>query len=81
MKRILITLTLIGALGCASKAPPSLSPAGVVVWQANEVAVAIGLVQTGAINLNKVQVCDPTPCHPLLSDANTRIVVDAVEMK
>ncbi len=78
MKTSILLVALILSMGCASHAPATLTPTGVVVWQANEVAVGVGLVQTAAINLNKVQVCDPLPCHPLLSDANTRVVVDAV---
>ena len=33
-----------------------------------------------AIGLNAIQVCEPAPCHPLFSDANTHTVVDAVEV-
>jgi hypothetical protein len=65
---------------CAGNAPSSLTPAGVKDWQANEVVVAIGTLQRTAIALNGVQVCDPAPCHALFSDANTRTVIDAVEV-
>ena len=59
--------------GCA-KAPPTLTPVGARAWQANEAVLAINVLQSAAIGLNKIQVCPPDPCHPLLSDANTRIV-------
>ena len=71
-----IVIAVVVMAGCA-KAPPSLSPAGVRIWQANEGVVALGTVQHTAIELNKIQVCDPA-CHPLVSDRNTGIVVDAV---
>lgn len=48
---------------------------------AKQAAVAIGTAQHAAIELNKIQTCDqaqPPACHPLLSDHNTGIVVDAV---
>lgn len=73
-------LTLLA--GCAKDAPPSLTPAGVVTWQANEAVVAVGTLQRVAIELNGVKVCQPPPddakCSPLLSDRNTRTVIDAV---
>lgn len=72
-----LVLVVLVLQGCA-KAPPSLSPAGVRDYRANEAVLAIGQVQTAAIGLNGVSVCDPAPCHPLLSDANTRVVVSAV---
>lgn len=65
----------VAASACAGKAPPSLSPDGVRVWQANEVAVAIGSVQHAAIELNDAQICDRGGCRPILSEANTRAVV------
>lgn len=77
---LVVALTLITA-SCA-KAPSSLTPVGVKYYQANRGVVAAGTLQHVAIELNKVQVC-PTPpattpaCHPLLSEANTRIVGDA----
>lgn len=78
MRRPLVVLVLmLSVVGCAAKAPPSLSPAGVVTWQANESAVILGTVQHASIELNKVQRCEPA-CAPLLSDRNTGVVVDAV---
>ncbi len=74
---VIVALSII-APACA-KAPSSLSPAGVRIWQADQAVVALGDVQHVAIALNGVQVCDPAPCHPLLSDANTRIVINTVE--
>jgi len=79
MKRIALVVALLFVLpSCASKAPASLTPAGVIVWQANEVTVGLGTLQHVAIGLNEVQMCEPLPCHPLLSTNNTGIVVDAV---
>jgi len=79
MNRIVLVLALLLALpSCASRAPASLTPAGVLVWQANEVTVGLGTLQHVAIGLNEVQVCEPLPCRPLLSTNNTGIVVDAV---
>lgn len=77
MKNLTLVLLLMLAPACAGNAPPTLSPTGVRLWQANEAVVIIGTAQHAAIELNKVQVCDPMPCHPLLSDHNTGIVVDA----
>lgn len=78
MKRtVSIALVLLALTGC-THAPPSLSPAGARLYQANEVVVAIGTLQHAAIELNKVQVCPaPATCHSLLIDANTKVVVDA----
>ncbi len=78
MKRALLVLALLALSACARNAPISLSPAGVVLWQADAAVVALGTVQTSAIGLNKIQVCNPAPCHPLLSDNATRGVIDAV---
>jgi len=76
--RVLILLVALACAGCA-KAPPNLTPAGVVVWQANEATVILGNVQRTAIGLNGVQRCEiPRPCEPLFSDRNTGIVVDVV---
>ena len=85
MKRILLLALL--TVSCASHIPPAtLSGVGVSAWYANEAVVAIGTLQHVAIELNKVIICDaPTAtsnaipsCHPILSDANTRVVVDSV---
>lgn len=68
--------------GCAAKAPASLSPIGVRAWQANEAVLTLGQVQKTAIGLNAIQKCDnaaPPVCGPILSDKNTRVVIDAVE--
>jgi hypothetical protein len=73
---VLLGVSLIG-VGCAS-APPAFTPEGQIVWKAREAQSSLGVIQSTAIALNKVQVCDPAPCHPLLSDDNTRIVIVAV---
>ena len=78
MRKLILALFVATSVSCARQ-PPNLPAADVVIWQATEVAVAIGQIQSAAIKLNAVQVC-PTPatCHPLLSTRNTGIVVDAV---
>lgn len=58
MKVLIVALTLTIA-GCASKAPPSLSPEGAVIWAANEAVVAINVLQHAAIELNRIQICEP----------------------
>jgi len=71
---VLLALTV----ACASNAPPTLGPADTRIWQANEAAMALGQVQHAAIELNKIEACDPVPCRKLLSDMNTRAVIDVV---
>lgn len=79
MQKALIIVALVVMSGCADKAPPSLSPAGVKVWQANEALLVLDTVQKSAIGLNKIQKCTtPDVCTPLLSDNNTEIVINAV---
>ena len=75
MKRLVCLVALL-IVSCA-KTPPSLSPTGARYFQADRGVVAIGNIQHVALELNRMQVCSPAPCHPLLTDANTRIVVDA----
>ena len=75
-KRMILLVAALVCLHCAS-APPTLSPQAAIAYRANNVVVAIGAVQHAAVALNGVQTCEPAPCHPILSDANTRIVVDA----
>ena len=79
VSKYLLLLSLL-FVGCAKNAPPTLSPNSIIIWQSNEVAVSLGSLQSVAIGLNRVQQCagTPTVCHPLLSDDNTRVVVDAV---
>jgi hypothetical protein len=74
MLGVLLALTV----ACASKAPPSLSPADTRMWQANEAGVALGTIQRAAIDLNRIEACEPAPCRKLLSDTNTRAVIDVV---
>jgi hypothetical protein len=75
--RALVLALVLSSAACAAKAPPSLSPVGVRSWQANEAVLAFGVVQSAAIGLNGVTICDPT-CRPALSDANTRRVIQIV---
>lgn len=87
MRYLVLSVLALSLVSCARNAPTSLSPNGIRVWQANQVAVTLGTVSHTAIELNKVQVCDPvttgvsTPanCHALLSDNNTRVVITVVE--
>lgn len=78
--RFLSVLVLALSFACSSNPPPaSLSGPGVIAYQANRVGTALGTVQHAAIELNKLQVCTaPDPCRPVLSDANTKVVVDVV---
>ena len=82
IRRLAPVIGVVLLTACAAQAPPSLSPAGVRVWQANEVVIALGTVQRAAIALNGVSRCELPPnetrCTPLLSEANTRVVVEAV---
>lgn len=74
----LLLLCLCLTLPSCAKKPVGLDPTGVKLWQANEAIVVVGTFQHTAIEFNKVQKCPtPTTCHPLLSDANTRLVIDA----
>lgn len=75
----LVGIVLAVALAGASCVRPNPQlPAGAdVILRAKTAVVAIGTMQHAAIELNKIQVCDPKPCHPLLSDSNTGVVVDA----
>jgi hypothetical protein len=73
MTRYICAVLVVFVVGCA-KASPTLTPTGARAWQANEAVLAINQLQSAAIGLNRIQVCPPAPCHPLLSDANTRLV-------
>ena len=74
------TILLLVVLAACAKAPPDLPAADLLLFKADQAQVAIGTAQHAAIELNKIKVCPtgPTSCHPLLSDANTKIVIDAV---
>lgn len=66
---------------CAGNTSPNTSPTVQVIATANDVVVGLGTLQHAAIELNKAQTCTtatPPACTPLLSEANTRIVVNAV---
>jgi uncharacterized lipoprotein YajG len=76
---ILVCFSLIS--GCAThKAPSSLSGPGVAAWQANEVVIALDAVMSTAIALNEIVQCDNNNqnCHQVLSEQNTRIIVQAI---
>jgi len=86
---ILILIALTG-IGCgAYRAPASYPQPQRTLWYATEIAVAVNTVQTAAIQLNKISVCEagtvitaesgpaldiPPACHPLLSEDNVRAV-------
>jgi len=79
-----VTATILAGItsGCARNRPPELAPPAVTTWQANEVTLAFGTLQRTAISLNGIVRCDqavPPVCEPLLSDGNTRAVIDVVE--
>ncbi len=78
---VAVTL-LAGSLACSRNAPPELEPGALPIWQANEVQAAFGTLQQTAISLNSIEKCDaqvPPVCAPLLSNANTRVVIGVVE--
>ena len=75
MKTVITVSALVLALvvsGCA-KAPVSLDPASQRIWQADQAVVVVGNVQDVAIKLNGVKKADG---QPVLSDNNTRVVVE-----
>jgi hypothetical protein len=77
MKQVFLVVVVALSLSCGGTVPPTLTPQAAIAYRANTVIVAIGSLQHAGIALNGVQTCDPTGCHPILSDANTRIIVDA----
>lgn len=77
MKRRIVFAVVWCTLACAP-VPSSLSPQGAAVYKANEVVVALGTLQHVAIELNKTCQTPTPPCQPILPEADTRIVVDAV---
>ena len=78
MKKLILAVLVFSSVSCAaSRAPKSLTGIGVTAWQANEVVIALDAVMNSAIALNELTACDPT-CHPVLSEQNTRIVVQAI---
>lgn len=78
MKKLVLFVAVIISTSCAARTvPSSLSGIGVTYYQANEVVVALDAVMSSAIALNELQICDPT-CHPVLSEQNTRVVVQAI---
>ena len=78
--RLAVALTLaLSLLSCAKN--PSPVQEGDVILKAKMAAVALGTLQHSAIELNKIETCNsatPPVCSPVLSEANTGIVVDAV---
>ncbi len=77
-----ILVALLALSACASTG--GLSPKSALITNLNEVVIGVGVIQSSAIALNTTSVCtDPTPtappkCVPILSDANTRVVVSTV---
>ncbi len=76
MKRKIGTLILVVLTVSCRPMPPNLTPTDEAIFRANEMVVAIGTIGTAAIELNKLQRCNPAPCRPMLSTDNTRIVVE-----
>lgn len=75
-----LTVVLWAALLASScgHQPPTINPADLELWRARQAVIALGTVQRAAIALNETQACTPLPCHPFLSDAHTKLVIDAV---
>lgn len=65
MKSAILLVLALSLAGCRH-VPTSLSPAGQIVWKANEAGNGVQTLQVIAIGLNSVDV---------LSDANTKIAV------
>ena len=94
MRTFLLALVLAASSACAAHQPPvSLTGQGRTLWYANEVVVGLNTIQHTAIELNKIPICEPTTlaptldstapvvgqsCHPLLSEPNTRAVVEGM---
>lgn len=82
MRTILLSLLVVGFVGCAGNRPPNLTPEQLALYRADDALVAIGTVQHAAIELNKIKTCTsatPPVCTPtIMSDRNTGIIVDAV---
>lgn len=72
---LVLAVTLVLSAACAGKAGYSTDPHILNLQRADEAVVAVGTFQHAVIELNKVQT--GTPPHALVSDADTRIVVDA----
>ena len=91
MKALLLAVVLVATSTCAAHQPPvSLTGQGRMLWYANEVVVGLNTVQHTAIELNKIPICEAATstdvtapavvqtCHPLLSDDNTRAVLEVM---
>lgn len=59
---------------CASN--PNVPPQIAQLQMVDEAVIAVGTLQHAVIELNKIQTGEPP--HPLVSDTDTRTVVDAV---
>ena len=83
IRKLFVSTLVFVSISCASKAPPVQTPAALKLWQANEAVLYLDQVLDVAIGLNNIQQC-PTPpatepaCHPVLSEQNTRYVVDGI---
>lgn len=78
---LLLAAALSTAASCRQPVPPESTQEYRVVAIATDVVIALGTLQHAAIELNEKLVCDsaaPPVCAPLLSEANTRIVVQNV---
>jgi hypothetical protein len=75
MKPFLLVLCL-SLTACGSHLPPPV-PGGLPP-AAQQAIIILTTVDAAAVALNIVQVCDPQPCHALVSTANLAIVRSAV---
>ena len=77
--RALVVAVALVAPACASRAPATLDPQSVRVWQAAKAVAALGTVQHAAIELNAIERCDESgACSPLFSDRDTAMVISIV---
>jgi phosphomannomutase len=75
-------LSAVSVIACGPK--PNVTPDVAKALKIGQAVVIVGSVSHNAILANGIKVCDVQPCppnptHPLLSDANTKIVTDAAE--
>lgn len=68
-RRSIVPILLVLALASCAKAPPTLSPTGVAAYNATRVVKALDVLRDAAIAAN-------AQAQPLLSTANTRLVVN-----
>ena len=79
MRALVFGLVLLASSACAAyRPPPTVTGQTRVLWYANEVAVAMNTVQTAAIALNKIPICDgAAPASFPSSPENAPVVVQS----